>query len=618
MANKQEVYQWWINKGYPPHEAAALTGNFVAESGLDPTVYNKQGSGAFGTAQWLGSRKKDLLNFAKSEGKDPYDTATQLEFADFELHGKEANALKKLQATNNVEDAAYAVAKYYERPSDKEIAGSIAKRTNVAQSLLGSEGEGGSGGAGGLSTELSEDKVQRIQAYRKAKESNPSLTVADFKATSPLYSVEKPTTGEPTIDEAKVAKILAYRAAKSQNPNLTTAEFKATSPLYNKPLTVTDNTKTEAASPLLDTITDVPRLATNTAGFIANSATKAVGNTLDTIVNTPENISNLMGAGLGFIGGELGVPAKFLPELNTPTAKVSNLAKETGVISSNPEYNPTSTGGKVADAAIQGGVGYATLPASGLANVGKNLLTGATMGGTASAVTEATDNPLVGTVAGVVAPAVITKGSSLVTNNPLTRGVGKITTKIANEVPYYSKAGAEKAAAVRINEEFNTLQGLRNRTILSPEDNYGVIKLLAEQRLALSDSLKSKMLKAPDTIIHRNPELVSSSAGAALGSALVGSPLGGAVAGYFFKGAAKKLVDSLTTKQNQALQDAVNKGLTNPETLQAAFSKMQPKEVPSFFKELEKLNTPESQARIGMALPNEDKDKKPVNKLISN
>lgn len=606
MASKQEVYQWWINRGYQPHEAAALTGNFVAESGLDPTVYNKQGSGAFGTGQWLGSRKRDLLNFAKSEGKDPNDITTQLEFADFELHGKEANALKKLQATKNVNDATYAVAKYYERPSDKEIAGSIAKRTKVAQSLLGSEGEGSSGGAGGLSSDLSEEKVQRIQAYRKAKESNPNLTVADFKATSPLYSSTKPTISEPTIDEDKVAKVLAYRAAKAQNPNLTTAEFKATSPLYKKDVATTTPTEVE------------PTPASNPVGFTANSANKALANVGDSIINAPENLASIGVAGLGVLAGELGVPTKYLPEIKAPEPKVTNLLKSWNIISDAPEVNPTSTAGKVADAAIQGAVGYATLPVGGVANVGKNLLTGATMGGTASAVTEATDNPLLGTAVGVVAPAVITRGASLAANSAVAKGAGKVAKALADEVPYYSKAGAEKAAAKNIHESFSTRATAMGEAAPTPMQSLETLNKVKAGEITITPQMQAEMTKAPDTIVHNNPEIVSSAAGAGLVSAVSGSPLGGAVAGYLFKGAAKKVVDGFTARQNQALQDAVNKGITNPETLQKAFAKMQPREVETFMQKLENLNTPVSQARIGMALPNEDKDKKPVNKLTGN
>jgi hypothetical protein len=65
----------------------ALLGHLQAESQFNPTARNEEGGGcgAFGIAQWRGSRLKNLFNFAKSKGKPVDDFATQLEFVKKEL-----------------------------------------------------------------------------------------------------------------------------------------------------------------------------------------------------------------------------------------------------------------------------------------------------------------------------------------------------------------------------------------------------------------------------------------------------------------------------------------------------------------------------------------------------
>ena len=65
----------------------ALLGHLQAESQFNPTARNEEagGCGAFGIAQWRGSRLENLFNFAKSKGKPVDDFTTQLEFVKKEL-----------------------------------------------------------------------------------------------------------------------------------------------------------------------------------------------------------------------------------------------------------------------------------------------------------------------------------------------------------------------------------------------------------------------------------------------------------------------------------------------------------------------------------------------------
>jgi len=52
--------RYFIDRGMTPYGAAGLVGNLYRESNLVPDSVNSS-SGAYGIAQWLGSRKRDLF-----------------------------------------------------------------------------------------------------------------------------------------------------------------------------------------------------------------------------------------------------------------------------------------------------------------------------------------------------------------------------------------------------------------------------------------------------------------------------------------------------------------------------------------------------------------------------
>lgn len=124
------------SEGLTEAEAAALVGNFDAESELDPLAKNKK-SGAFGIGQWLGPRKADLMS-----GKygDPNDVMTQLRFVGHELHSTEANTLAQLKAASARgapgTEMSDIVMNTYERPSDQEKNGSRIRRELTTVRIL--------------------------------------------------------------------------------------------------------------------------------------------------------------------------------------------------------------------------------------------------------------------------------------------------------------------------------------------------------------------------------------------------------------------------------------------------------------------------------------------------
>lgn len=126
--------------GLPPAQAAAVAGNFQVESGLDPTAENAN-EGAIGLAQWEGSRRTTLQQFAASRGTSETDLTTQLDFLGSELHGSEAGAFQQLMAATDPASAAAAFDQFYERSDGSSRA------TRVADAQAIASGQDPSGGA---------------------------------------------------------------------------------------------------------------------------------------------------------------------------------------------------------------------------------------------------------------------------------------------------------------------------------------------------------------------------------------------------------------------------------------------------------------------------------------
>ncbi len=123
----ESIYQGFIDRGLSNLAAASMTGNLYAESAFDTSAVNPS-SKAFGLAQYLGSRKKALIQFAKEKGKQLSDLNLQLDFIVKELGSTHANVTKKLNQAASPEEASDIVMKHFEIPSPKEQADSRNKR----------------------------------------------------------------------------------------------------------------------------------------------------------------------------------------------------------------------------------------------------------------------------------------------------------------------------------------------------------------------------------------------------------------------------------------------------------------------------------------------------------
>jgi len=96
---------FYTRLGYQPHQSAAIVGNLMAESGLNPNVRPGDNGTAFGIAQWRGDRLTGLQRFAASQGKDWRDFDVQLGYVHHELENNERSAGDRIRAARNAQEA---------------------------------------------------------------------------------------------------------------------------------------------------------------------------------------------------------------------------------------------------------------------------------------------------------------------------------------------------------------------------------------------------------------------------------------------------------------------------------------------------------------------------------
>ena len=137
-ANAQRALQYFTGKGFTEEQAAGIVGNLQAESGvgINPGAVGDGGK-AWGIAQWHPDRRsiweKASGRTWEASGVSP-NFDEQLQFIMYELQRTEMRALRRLRATNTVEDAAAVFDQYYERSSGQ----ARQRRIQLAQALVSS------------------------------------------------------------------------------------------------------------------------------------------------------------------------------------------------------------------------------------------------------------------------------------------------------------------------------------------------------------------------------------------------------------------------------------------------------------------------------------------------
>ena len=169
LAIGSQIYQYFLDKGLPPYQAAAAAANMAWEGGgranlVNPGDNYKNSPAAphsVGVGQW-NDRSRALFDYARSQGIDlpqgdmrnkayvqdainRIPLKTQLDFAWDEMHGPERYAFGKLTSSDNLHDA-NAGAIGYHRPAgysrgNPEGGHAFNQRMQIAQDILRAGGQ---------------------------------------------------------------------------------------------------------------------------------------------------------------------------------------------------------------------------------------------------------------------------------------------------------------------------------------------------------------------------------------------------------------------------------------------------------------------------------------------
>lgn len=137
---KSLIYTELKNLGLNNVQIAGAIGSLGGESHerLEADLYNESGSGAYGIAQWLGPRYRNLLKFSKDNGLNYKTPEAQAKFLAHELKSTHKGVLNKMLKTNSISEAAEVWTRKFEIPSEKEIRNSMSRRVTYAQNFFDS------------------------------------------------------------------------------------------------------------------------------------------------------------------------------------------------------------------------------------------------------------------------------------------------------------------------------------------------------------------------------------------------------------------------------------------------------------------------------------------------
>ena len=144
-----------------------------------------------------------------------------------------------------------------------------------------------------------------------------------------------------------------------------------------------------------------------------NAGNKAVAGTIDALGNAPTNVWNLGKAAFGTAATALGRP-DLAPDL-TPTPNYARGLLERGGFIKD-QNNPQTTGQRILDAAVQGGVGMAMNPSASIGQTAALMGSGALAGTAAQGTKEATGSDVLGNSVAVLAPLGINAASNAARN----------------------------------------------------------------------------------------------------------------------------------------------------------------------------------------------------------
>ena len=215
---EQAAFAYFQSKGYSRAGAAAIVGNLVRESSLNPDAVHDGGTG-LGVAGWRDpkpgqGRMSALKSFAAERGKPANDFLTQLAFLDHELNNDEKGIGDQLRSATDVAVANDAMISF-ERPrgwssGNPRGGDGWQDRLNNAQRLLGGEAVAvppsfpDLGGAAPSDPVSEQAKWEALQA-QEDKAEGPGLwgtleaAVQQDSITAQFFSQRPELTPDPTF-----------------------------------------------------------------------------------------------------------------------------------------------------------------------------------------------------------------------------------------------------------------------------------------------------------------------------------------------------------------------------------------------------------------------------------
>lgn len=135
--NTEKAFNFLVGNGYSKEQAAGVCGNFIVESGMDPTIVSKvPGEASFGIAQWnpAAGRLQRLESYAADRNLDYRTLETQLQFFHYEFttEGK-YYGYNKFKAMGSYIQATVHICDKYEKPGVKHLDRRIAAAKKVLE-----------------------------------------------------------------------------------------------------------------------------------------------------------------------------------------------------------------------------------------------------------------------------------------------------------------------------------------------------------------------------------------------------------------------------------------------------------------------------------------------------
>lgn len=121
-SNTEKGFNFLLAQGFTDIQAAAILGNFIAESGMEPNIESSfPGEESFGIAQWnpASNRRQQLEEFASTRGLDYRVLETQLQFFvhDFSTLSPGFFGYNQFRQMTNINEATDYFCDKYERPA---------------------------------------------------------------------------------------------------------------------------------------------------------------------------------------------------------------------------------------------------------------------------------------------------------------------------------------------------------------------------------------------------------------------------------------------------------------------------------------------------------------------